>query len=116
MLEPITLNDFRSDNGTGINNIIGAFEVEKSTSIYSGILRLTDFVYSIADGDEVFYISIPDSREKDVRMQPSRPSIKSIIISISYILFSDFRKNCETLCKFSDSHQILKKIAKNLNE
>src|ERR1035437_6076265 len=60
----------------GTNNIIGAFEVEKSTSIYSGILRLTDLAYSIANGDEVFYIIIPDSREKDVRMQLSRPSIK----------------------------------------
>jgi type II restriction enzyme len=42
----------------GINNIIGAFEVEKSTSIYSGILHLSDLHFSIADGVEVFYIII----------------------------------------------------------
>ena len=29
----------------GTNNVIAAFEVEKSTSIYSGILRLTDLSY-----------------------------------------------------------------------
>ncbi|MDI1234294.1 MAG: hypothetical protein PSX81_08435 [bacterium] len=40
----------------GTSNIIGAFEVEKSTSIYSGILRLSDLHFSVADGDEVFYI------------------------------------------------------------
>jgi type II restriction enzyme len=48
----------------GSNNVICAFEVEKSTSIYSGILRLTDLSYSIADGDEIFYLVVPESREK----------------------------------------------------
>ncbi len=96
------------------NNIIGAFEVEKSTSIYSGILRLTDLAYSIADGDEVFYIIIPDNREKDVRMQLSRPSIKCIKVPINYILFSDLRKNCDALCKFGESHHSMKKIAKTV--
>ena len=96
------------------NNIIGAFEVEKSTSIYSGILRLTDLAYSIADGDEVLYIIIPDSREKDVRMQLSRPSIKSIKVPINYILFSDLRQNCDALCKFGENHHIMKKIAKSI--
>lgn len=96
------------------NNIIGAFEVEKSTSIYSGILRLTDIAFSIADGDEVFYIIIPDNREKDVRMQLSRPSIKSIKVPINYILFSDLRQNCDALCKFGENHHIMKKIAKTV--
>ncbi|BBE19849.1 type II restriction enzyme NmeDIP [Aquipluma nitroreducens] len=96
------------------NNIIGAFEVEKSTSIYSGILRLTDLAYSIADGDEVLYIIIPDSREKDVRMQLSRPSIKSIKVPINYILFSDLRQNCDALCKFGENHHIMRKIAKSI--
>jgi type II restriction enzyme len=96
------------------NNIIGAFEVEKSTSIYSGILRLTDLAFSIADVDDVFYIIIPDNREKDVRMHLSRPSIKSIKVPINYILFSDLRLNCDALCKFGESHHILKKIAKTV--
>jgi len=61
------------------NNIVGAFEVEKSTSIYTGILRITDLAYSIADGDKVFYIIIPDSREKEVISQLSRPSIKKYL-------------------------------------
>ena len=95
----------------GTNSIIGAFEVEKSTSIYSGILRLADLAYSIAFGDEMFYIIIPDNREKDVRMQLSRPSIKSVKVPINYILFSDLRQHCDSLCKFGDSHHILERIA-----
>lgn len=96
----------------GTNNVIAAFEVEKSTSIYSGILRLTDLSYSIADGDEVFYLIVPDKREKDVTLQLSRPAIKKIGTSIKYILFSELRQHCDALCKFGDSHRIMDKIAK----
>ena len=98
----------------GTNNVIGAFEVEKSTSIYSGILRLTDLSYTIADGDEVFYLIVPDKREKDVVLQLSRPAIKKSDTTIKYILFSELRQNCDALCKFGDSHRILEKIAKSV--
>lgn len=94
------------------NNVIAAFEVEKSTSIYSGILRLTDLSYAIADGDEVFYLIVPDKREKDVCLQLSRPAIKQANVVIKYILFSALRNHCDALCKFGESHQIMEKIAK----
>ena len=98
----------------GTNNVICAFEVEKSTSIYSGILRLTDLSYSIADGDEIFYLVVPESREKDVVMQLSRPSIKQIKTPIKYILFTELRQNCDALCRFGDSHRIMEKISKTV--
>lgn len=94
------------------NNVIAAFEVEKSTSIYSGILRLTDLSYSIADGDEVFYLIVPDKREKDVCLQLCRPAIKQNNVAMRYILFSELRSNCDALCRFGESHHIMEKIAK----
>lgn len=97
----------------GTNNVVAAFEVEKSTSIYSGILRLADLSYSIADGDEVFYLIVPDNREKDVRLQLSRPAIKSNNVPIKYILFSELRSNCDALCRFGDNHLIMEKIARS---
>lgn len=115
-IEPDTLNTVKLidilwfERGTA--NVVAAFEVEKSTSIYSGILRLTDLSYSIADGDEVFYIVIPDSREKDVQLQLARPSVKNNAVEFRYILFSDLRTHCDALCKFGDSHHIMQKIAK----
>ncbi|NOT90737.1 hypothetical protein [Ferruginibacter sp.] len=96
----------------GTNNVIAAFEVEKSTSIYSGILRLADLSYSIADGDEVFYLIVPDQREKDVCMQLCRPAIKQNNVAIKYILFSELRNHCEALCKFGENHLVMEKIAK----
>ncbi len=98
----------------GTNNVVAAFEVEKSTSIYSGILRLTDLSYTIGNGDEVFYLIVPDTREKDVCMQLCRPAIKQNSVAIKYILFSELRSHCEALCKFGESHHILDKIAKSV--
>jgi type II restriction enzyme len=96
------------------NNIIGAFEVEKSTSIYSGILRLSDLFFTIADGDEVFYIIIPDNREKDVILQLSRPSIRNSKINIKYILFSELRSHCDAICKFGTDLTVMDKISKSI--
>ncbi|HWA34644.1 MAG TPA: hypothetical protein VG737_10965 [Cyclobacteriaceae bacterium] len=96
------------------NRIVCAFEVEKSTSIYSGILRLTDLAFSLDHHQSALFIIIPDSREKDVVLQLRRPSIKKNNIPIKYILFSDLRQHCDALCKFGDNHKILEKIAKTV--
>ncbi len=98
----------------GTNNIAGAFEVEKSTSIYSGILRLTDLYFSFSECDEVFYIIIPDKREKDVQLQLLRPAIKNSAIKIRYILFSELRQNCEAICKFGVDNTIMNKLSKSV--
>lgn len=96
------------------NKAVCAFEVEKSTSIYSGILRLSDLAFSFSDNQTALFIIIPNSREKDVVLQLKRPSISNNRISIKYILFSDLREHCDALCKFGDSHKILEKIAKTV--
>lgn len=96
------------------SKIIGAFEVEKSTSIYSGILRLTDLFFSIADGDEVFYIIIPDNREKEVVLQLSRPSIRNSKVNIKYILFSELHTHCDAICKLGTDLTIMDKISNSV--
>lgn len=96
------------------NKAVCAFEVEKSTSIYSGILRLTDLAVSLSDHNTSLFIIIPDSREKEVKLQLRRPAIRSNDLDIRYILFSDLREHCDALCKFGESHKILEKIAKTI--
>jgi len=99
----------------GTNVISCAFEVEKSTSIYSGILRLKDLSYSFTYNPPSLFLVIPDKREKEVVLQLRRPSIRSSDIQIHYILFSDLRNNCDAICKFGEDKEILKKIAKTLS-
>jgi len=95
----------------GSNKIVGAFEVEKSTSIYSGILRLTDLYFSFPEDPSSLFLIIPDKREKELVLQLNRPAIKSNNIEIHYILFSALRKHCDAICTFGDSKEMLKKIA-----
>jgi len=99
----------------GSNKITCAFEVEKSTSIYSGILRLTDLYFSFPDNLPSLYLIIPNKREKEVILQLQRPSIKNSDIEIHYILFSDLRKDCDAICRFGENKNILKKISKTVS-
>jgi type II restriction enzyme len=95
-------------NGT----IVCAFEVEKSTSIYSGILRLYDLSLSMNDQDCKFYLVAPNKREKEIKAQLLRPSFQhDYMCSIAYILFSDLRCDCDAMCKFGTNSDVLDKIA-----
>jgi len=96
----------------GTNRIVCAFEVEKSTSIYSGILRLTDLSFSLPTHQSKLYIIIPNSREKEVKLQLTRPAVRNSNLDILYILTSELRENCDALCKFGDSYHIMEKVAK----
>jgi len=98
----------------GSNKIICAFEVEKSTSIYSGILRLNDLSFSLQTDKSRLFIVIPDKREKELKIQLNRPSFKNRNLEILYILTSELSEHCDALCKFGDSHHIMEKIAKTV--
>jgi type II restriction enzyme len=96
------------------NKIVCAYEVEKSSSIYSGILRLKDLALTLPDSEkETFYLVAPDQREKELIAQLKRPSlITDTAVKISYILFSELCEHCDSICKLGDDHTIMEKVAK----
>ncbi len=98
----------------GANEIVSAFEVEKSTSIYSGILRLEDLARSIPGCNCNLYLVAPDRREKEVMAQLARPAFRADLadISLSFIPFKELRDHCEALCRFGDDHTVIQKIAR----
>lgn len=96
------------------NRIECAFEIEKSTSIFSGMLRLMDLASSLGDRQYDFFLVVPDKREKEVLAQLKRPSFQtSNCIGLRYLLFSDLEQHCHGLCKFGDDYRILFKLAKD---
>lgn len=97
----------------GLKQIDCAFEVEKSTSIYSGILRLLDLASSLGDKEYNFFLVAPDSREKEIIAQLKRPSFQSLAcLKLRYLLFTDLKENCNGICKFGEDYRILLKVAK----
>ena len=94
--------------------IIAAFEVEKSTSIYSGILRLHDLSLSIGYETCKLFLVAPNNREKEIKAQLLRPAFRNQVQlqnSMSYILFSDLQCDCDAMCKFGTDLNVLNKIA-----
>lgn len=93
--------------------VVCAFEVEKSTSIYSGILRLLDLHRSAAARPDQLYLVAPDAREREIQAQLCRPTFADAgVPEIHYILFSDLCAHCDGLCKFGTDHTALLKIAR----
>jgi type II restriction enzyme len=95
--------------------IVSAFEVEKSTSIYSGILRMEDLARSIPGCTCNFYLVAPDQRERDVMGQLARPAFRNDLadISLAFIPFNDLRANCDAMCRFGEDHTMVQKIARH---
>jgi type II restriction enzyme len=97
------------------DKVIAGFEVEKSTSIYSGILRLSDLSLSTQNDTSKFYLVAPEKREKEIKAQLLRPSIRSLDFqSISYLLFHDLRCDCDAMCKFGNDITVLNKISRTV--
>jgi len=94
--------------------IVTAFEVEKSTSIYSGILRLEDLARSLADCACRFYLVAPQKREGEVMAQLSRPAFRHSASkgSMAYIPFSELCAHCDAMGRFGEDHTILQKLAR----
>lgn len=97
------------------HEIVAAFEVEKSTSIYSGILRLYDLAMSVPVCQEHLYLVAPNQREKEVVFQLSRPSLAvSQCPRPEYILFEDLVCNCTQMARFGAGLPTLKKLSKRI--
>lgn len=96
------------------SRIVCAFEIEKSTSIYSGILRMKDLAQSLPRQDCHYYIVAPDSREQEVVAQLNRPAFQQMPASgpLRYIPFSKLHQHCDALCMFGADLHVLGKIAR----
>jgi hypothetical protein len=115
VMKTISLIDMLWLNRTTLQ-IECAFEIEKSTSIYSGILRLADLAASLEDRQYHFFLVAPNEREKEIIAQLCRPSLQQLgHVSFRYLLFSDLYDNCQGICRFGDNYKILFKLAKDRN-
>jgi hypothetical protein len=59
------------------NAIVAAFEVEHSTSIYSGLLRMSDLLTMQPNIDIKLYLAAPDSRFEKFKREVPRPTFAS---------------------------------------
>lgn len=96
--------------------IEAAFEVEHTTSIYSGIVRMLDLALGLGEGNSsAYFLVAPDEREEDVRLQFARPAFSRVTdLHLRYLPYSELRKHRETIARFGSGLKAIHAIAKPL--
>jgi type II restriction enzyme len=91
-----------------------AFEIEQSTSIYSGILRMKDLALSIPDQQAHFYLVAPEAREQEVVAQMLRPALQGgdDAFRLGYLPSGELKEQCDALCRFGVDRSVLLKLAR----
>ena len=96
--------------------IVAAFEVEHTTSIYSGIVRMLDLALGgDASGLHSLFLVAPDKREPDVRAQIARPAFSRIAdLSVRYLPYSALEQHRDAIARFGSGVAALEKISHRL--
>jgi type II restriction enzyme len=101
----------------GGDHVAAAFEVEHSTSIYSGIVRMLDLALSGSDlhATAGLFLVAPDAREAEVRAQLQRPAFSRVAdLDISYLPYGELERNREAIGRFGSGLKAIKAIASKL--
>ena len=81
------------------NAIVSAFEVESTTSIYSGLLRMSDLISMQPNINIPLYLVAPDERRKKVFEEINRPTFSRLNPPLSkvcrYISFETLNENLQ---------------------
>lgn len=94
-------------------DIACAFEVEKSTSIYSGILRLADMALSLPGRQDHLYLVAPRARVPEIVAQLRRPMFRRHDeFTLAYIAFEDLDRHVDSLCTFGGDRSVLARLAR----
>ena len=81
------------------NAIVAAFEIESTTSIYSGLLRMADLISMQPNINIPLFIVAPGERRERVILEINRPTFSSLNVALSEI------------CRFISFEELRAKIA-----
>jgi type II restriction enzyme len=101
----------------GGDHVAAAFEVEHSTSIYSGIVRMLDLALSGSDlhATAGLFLVAPDAREADVRAQLQRPAFSRVAdLDISYLPYGELERNRKAIARFGSGLKAIKAVSSRL--
>ena len=96
--------------------VAAAFEVEHTTSIYSGIVRLLDLALGAAAPDLAgLFLVAPDDREDEVRAQLRRPAFTRVSdLHVQYLAYGELARNREAIARFGTGMKAIHAIARRV--
>ncbi len=100
----------------GSGRVAAAFEVEHTTSIYSGIVRLLDLALGPAqEAAQGLFLVAPDAREDDVRSQLARPAFSRVAdLNVRFLPYGALERHREAMARFGQGMRPIDALAKVL--
>ena len=100
----------------GDHRVAAAFEVEHTTSIYSGIVRLLDLALGAPEqAVRGLFLVAPDGREDEVRAQLARPAFRrTAALQFRYLPYGELDRHREAMARFGAGLKAVEAIARTL--
>jgi type II restriction enzyme len=95
------------------SRVEAAFEVEHTTTIQTGIMRMLDLAETQVGGLKGLYLVAPDDREEEVRRQLQRPAFRRIgELNVRWLPYGELQRNREAMGKFGAGMKALDAVAR----
>lgn len=97
----------------GTSRVAAAFEVEHTTSIYSGLLRMSDLVALSPNINFPLYIVTPDIRLEQVRRELARPTFQVLELHKRCAFFSEesLIQHAENIMRWANHPSAIERLA-----
>ena len=98
------------------DHVEAAFEVEHTTSIYSGIVRMLDLALGApTSAVRGLFLVAPDDREEDVRAQLRRPAFQRVRdLEVRFLPYSELQRHREGMARFGEGLKAVVAITRSL--
>jgi hypothetical protein len=102
----------------GGNQVAAAFEIEHTTSIYSGLLRMSDLTASSPNLNFPLYIVTPEARLPQVQRELSRPTFQALELHKRCGFFSDEKlvKEADAIMRWANDPAVMEKLASKVSD
>jgi type II restriction enzyme len=92
-----------------------AFEVEHTTTIQTGIIRMLDLAETQAGGLPGLFLVAPDEREGEVRRQVQRPAFRRLgELCVRWLPYGELERNREAMARFGSGLKAVEAVARAL--
>ncbi|HUQ84380.1 MAG TPA: hypothetical protein VM076_24720 [Gemmatimonadaceae bacterium] len=100
---------------TGMNQLAAAFEVEHTTSVYSGLLRMADLAALAPNLNFPLYVVAPGKRLAKVRRELQRPTFRALELDrrCRYFSSESLLKALPSLARWATGPEAIEKLAES---
>ncbi len=102
----------------GANRVTAAFEVEQTTSIYSGLLRLSDLTAVSPNLNFPLYIAAPEVRLEKVKRELSRPTFQSLELhkQCGFFSFESLIREFDAILHWATDPSAIERLAAKIKD